>query len=128
MVTILTIFHVLICLFLVGVVLLQSGRAGGMGVLSGAATQTVFGGRGAGGFLAQATSVCAFLFLLTSATLAYTSTSARDALARSTHHTAAVTAVPGTSSPGSHPAPTAPPATGTPSAPALPIAPVAPVH
>ena len=62
----LTIVHVFVCLFLVGVVLLQSGRAGGMGVLSGAATQTVFGGRGAGGFLAKATAGCAPLFLLTS--------------------------------------------------------------
>ncbi len=78
----LTIVHVFVCLFLVGVVLLQSGRAGGMGVLSGAATQTVFGGRGAGGFLAKATAVCATLFMLTSASLAYMSTSTRDVLAR----------------------------------------------
>ena len=68
--TLLTIIHVFVCLFLVGVVLLQSGRSGGMGVLSGAATQTVFGGRGASGFLAKATSVCAMLFMLTSASLA----------------------------------------------------------
>jgi preprotein translocase subunit SecG len=80
----LTIVHVFVCLFLVGVVLLQSGRAGGMGVLSGAATQTVFGGRGAGGFLAKATAVCATLFMLTSASLAYMSTSTRDVLARQT--------------------------------------------
>lgn len=82
MTTFLTIVHVFVCLFLVGVVLLQSGRAGGMGVLSGAASQTVFGGRGAGGFLAKATAVCATLFMLTSASLAYTSTSGRDSLAR----------------------------------------------
>lgn len=82
MTTLLTFVHVFVCLFLVGVVLLQSGRAGGMGVLSGAASQTVFGGRGAGGFLAKATAVCATLFMLTSAALAYTSTSGRDRLAR----------------------------------------------
>ena len=35
MTTLITILHVLICVFLVAVVLLQSGRAGGMGVLSG---------------------------------------------------------------------------------------------
>ncbi|MDB4930112.1 MAG: Preprotein translocase subunit SecG, partial [Myxococcaceae bacterium] len=80
--TFLTIIHVFVCLFLVGVVLLQSGRSGGMGVLSGAATQTVFGGRGASGFLAKATSVCAMLFMLTSASLAYLSTSGRDPMAR----------------------------------------------
>ncbi|MEZ4392921.1 MAG: preprotein translocase subunit SecG [Polyangiales bacterium] len=82
MTTFLTIIHVMVCLFLVGIVLLQSGRAGGMGVLSGAATQTVFGGRGAGGFLAKATTFCAGMFMVTSAALAYTSTSGRDSLAR----------------------------------------------
>ncbi len=80
--TFLTIIQVFACLFLVGIVLLQSGKAGGMGVLSGAATQTVFGGRGAGGFLAKATTFAATVFMLTSASLAYTSTSGRDALAR----------------------------------------------
>lgn len=82
MTVLLTIVHVFVCIFLVAVVLLQSGRAGGMGVLSGAATQTVFGGRGATGFLAKATTICATLFMLTSASLAYTSTSAHDPLAR----------------------------------------------
>ena len=76
--TFLTIVHVIVCIFLVAVVLLQSGRAGGMGVLSGAATQTVFGGRGASGFLTRATSICATIFILTSASLAYTSSSSRD--------------------------------------------------
>lgn len=90
MTTFLTIVHVFVCLFLVGIVLLQSGKAGGMGVLSGAATQTVFGGRGAGGFLAKATTVCATVFMITSASLAYTSTSGRDTLARS-GNTAVVT-------------------------------------
>ena len=82
MTTFLTIIHVFACLFLVGIVLLQSGKSGGMGVLSGAATQTVFGGRGAGGFLAKATTFAASVFMVTSASLAYTSTSGRDALAR----------------------------------------------
>ncbi|MBK8691477.1 MAG: preprotein translocase subunit SecG [Deltaproteobacteria bacterium] len=90
--TLLTIIHVFVCLFLVGVVLLQSGRSGGMGVLSGAATQTVFGGRGASGFLAKATSVCAMLFMLTSASLAYMSTSGRDSLARARRAPAAAAA------------------------------------
>jgi preprotein translocase subunit SecG len=92
MTTLLTIVHVFACLFLVAVVLLQSGRAGGMGVLSGAQTQTVFGGRGAGGFLTKATAFCATLFMLTSASLAYTSTSGRDSLARGANGDAGVTA------------------------------------
>lgn len=99
MTTFLTIVHVFVCLFLVAVVLLQSGRAGGMGVLSGAQTQTVFGGRGAGGFLTKATAVCATLFMLTSASLAYTSSSGRDSLAR-TETTATDAATPNTADAG----------------------------
>lgn len=133
--TLLTIIHVFVCLFLVGVVLLQSGRSGGMGVLSGAATQTVFGGRGASGFLAKATSVCAMLFMLTSASLAYMSTSGRDSLARARRAAttpAAATARPATparpaagdaavpSAPTPAAAPAAAPAAPAPAAPAAP--------
>ncbi|MDP3274280.1 MAG: preprotein translocase subunit SecG [Deltaproteobacteria bacterium] len=78
MATFLTIVHVILCLFLIGVVLLQSGRAGGMGVLSGGASQQVFGGRGAGNFLQKVTGVAAFMFLLTCATLGYIASSTRD--------------------------------------------------
>jgi preprotein translocase subunit SecG len=78
MIPFLTIVHVFLCLFLIGVVLLQSGRSGGMGVLSGAASQQVFGGRGAGNFLQRLTSVVAFLFMLTCATLGYLASSTRD--------------------------------------------------
>jgi preprotein translocase subunit SecG len=92
MTTFLTIVHVFACLFLVTAVLLQSGKAGGMGVLSGSQTQTVFGGRGAGGFLTKATAVCATIFMLTSASLAYTSSSGRDALARGANGAAAADA------------------------------------
>jgi preprotein translocase subunit SecG len=145
--TFLTIIHVFVCLFLVGVVLLQSGRSGGMGVLSGAATQTVFGGRGASGFLAKATSVCAMLFMLTSASLAYLSTSGRDSLARQRRAAAAATtaatparadagapaaptpAAPTPAAPApAAPAPADPAAPPAPAAPAAPAAPVAPAH
>src|SRR6476646_4834777 len=97
MTTLLTIIHVFICLFLIGVVLLQSGRAGGMGVLSGAATQTVFGGRGAGGFLQKLTAVCAILFMLTCSTLAWIASSSRDHGLRSALPTP-------TATPANHPA------------------------
>lgn len=126
--TLLTIVHVFVCLFLVGVVLLQSGRSGGMGVLSGAATQTVFGGRGASGFLAKATSACAMLFMLTSASLAYMSTSGRDPLARrSRRNNGAITApvTPRPAAPATPAAPTAP-AAPTPAPAAAPEAPAAP--
>ncbi|HXJ23240.1 MAG TPA: preprotein translocase subunit SecG [Polyangia bacterium] len=73
MITFLTILHVLICVFLILVVLLQAGKGGGMGIAfgGGGGSQTVFGSSGAGNFLTRLTSITAFLFLLTSLALAH---------------------------------------------------------
>jgi preprotein translocase subunit SecG len=66
------VIHVLICLALIIVVLLQSSKGEGLagafggGGLSGA----VFGGRGAATFLSKATSVLAICFMVSSLTLA----------------------------------------------------------
>ena len=82
--TLLEIIHVSVCLFLMLVVLLQQGKGGGMGAaFGGGATQQVFGGRGAGNILTRATAVCAGIFMLTSVSLAYFSSSGdRDLKAR----------------------------------------------
>jgi preprotein translocase subunit SecG len=67
--------HILICFSLVTVVLLQSGKGGGLaGGAFGGTAQTVFGGRGATDFLTRATMVLGALFFLTSLTLALMST------------------------------------------------------
>lgn len=72
MVTFLTIVHVLICFFLILVVLLQPGRAGGgLGGAFGGASQQVFGGRGAGNFMTKLTWASAAVFIVTSVGLAY---------------------------------------------------------
>ncbi len=73
MVTFLTILHVMVCVFLIIVVLLQAGKGGGMGIAfgGGGGSQTVFGSSGAGNFLTKLTSVTAFLFLVTSLGLAH---------------------------------------------------------
>lgn len=63
--TLFVILHVVICLFLVGVILLQPGKSDG-GIGFGSSSQSIFGSRGAGNFLTKTTSVCAVLFLLTS--------------------------------------------------------------
>lgn len=92
MTTFLTVIHIILCLFLIAVVLLQSGRSGGMGVLSGAASQQVFGGRGAGNFLQRLTSIVAFMFMFTCATLGFIASSTRDrGLARSEQPSTTVT-------------------------------------
>ena len=67
MITFLTILHVIVCLFLILVVLLQAGKGGGMGIaFGGGGSQTVFGSSGAGNFLTRLTSITAVLFMLTS--------------------------------------------------------------
>jgi len=77
----LTILHVVVCLFLMLVVLIQPGKSGGIGAaLGGAGAQQVFGGRGAGTFLSRLTWISATVFFLTSVTLAYISSSTDDSL------------------------------------------------
>jgi preprotein translocase subunit SecG len=67
----LTLIHVLVCLFLIGVILLQSGKAGDIAsAFGGMGSQTAFGPRGAQTALGKATIVCAVVFMLTSITLA----------------------------------------------------------
>lgn len=64
---ILTIVHVIVCLFLVIVVLLQSGKAADLaGAFGGMGSQTVFGPRGAATALSRATTIAAVLFMVTS--------------------------------------------------------------
>lgn len=63
--------HILICVGLVIVVLLQSGKGGGLaGGAFGGTAQTVFGGRGATDFMTRATMVLGGAFFLTSLVLA----------------------------------------------------------
>jgi len=63
--------HLLICAALVGVVLMQSGKGGGLaGGAFGGSAQTVFGGRGATDFLSKATMVLGGLFFAMSLALA----------------------------------------------------------
>jgi preprotein translocase subunit SecG len=63
---ILVIFHVLICLALILIVLLQKGKGASMGAAFGGSSQTVFGSRGATSFLSKATTAVAVIFMLTS--------------------------------------------------------------
>ncbi|MCW5980769.1 MAG: preprotein translocase subunit SecG [Bryobacteraceae bacterium] len=75
MVILLTIVHVIVCLFLVLVVLLQSGKAADLaGAFGGMGSQTVFGPRGSATVLSKATTVAAGLFMITSLTLAIMAT------------------------------------------------------
>jgi preprotein translocase subunit SecG len=69
--TILSVLHVIACVFLILVVLLQQGKGGGMGSAFGGAGQQVFGGSGAGNLLTKLTAAFASVFMITSVSLAY---------------------------------------------------------
>jgi preprotein translocase subunit SecG len=72
MTTFLTILHVLVCIFLIAVVLLQRGKGAEIGaVFGGGGSSTVFGSRGAGSFLSKLTTAAAIVFMITSLSLAY---------------------------------------------------------
>jgi preprotein translocase subunit SecG len=73
--TLLTILHVLICLFLIVVVLLQSGKAADLaGAFGGMGSQTAFGPRGSATLLSKATTASAVLFMITSLSLSILAT------------------------------------------------------
>src|SRR5262249_61688163 len=72
--TILLIIHVLACIFLVTVVLLQQGKGADIGAVFGGSSQTLFGASGAGNILTKATGLLAVGFFSTSLFLAYSST------------------------------------------------------
>jgi preprotein translocase subunit SecG len=63
--------HVLICLVIVGLVLLQAGKGADIGsAFGGTGSQAVFGSMGTPTVLGKATTVAAILFMLTSFVLA----------------------------------------------------------
>lgn len=66
-----TVIHVLACLFLIVIVLLQTGKGAEMGAVFGGSSSTVFGSSGAGNFLTRLTTGIAVLFMCTSLGLTY---------------------------------------------------------
>jgi preprotein translocase subunit SecG len=70
MVILITIVHIIVCLFLIIVVLLQSGKSGDIAAaFGGMGSQTAFGPRGAATVLSRATTWSAIIFMVTSITL-----------------------------------------------------------
>ena len=69
---VITVLHVIACVFLIAVVLLQRGKGAQVGaVFGGGAGATLFGSRGAGNFLTKLTAGAAAVFMLTSLSLSY---------------------------------------------------------
>lgn len=114
--------HVLICVILVVLVLLQSGKEG-MGVIFGGGNSSVFGSSGAGGLLAKFTAFLAVLFVITSLSYNYvTSSRTEDESTILDVQLEKAPAAPAAPATPSLPAPTA----GTPATPAAPQKPQEP--
>jgi len=134
MLTFVTIVHVILCVFMIFVILLQPGKDAGMGAaLGGGAATSAFGGRGAVTFLSKLTGICAALFFLTSLGLSFVGlkTSVAGGSVAAPAPAATAPAAPG--APGGTAAPAGAPASPatmeqtreTPVAPAAPAAPAA---
>lgn len=69
--TLLIIIHVVVCLFLIGIVLLQHGKGADIGATFGGSSQSLFGTEGPVPLLNKVTTFSAVVFMVTSVALAY---------------------------------------------------------
>ena len=109
--------HIISCIFLIGVVLLQQGKNQDLAsAFGGGGTQTAFGPRGSATVLSRATTILAGVFMVTSLTLSLMPRSRSGVLDQVPGVAATPTPAP-TAAPASAPAIPVPPAeapTGTP--------------
>ncbi len=73
MYTVFIVLHVVACVAVILVVLLQKGKGADLGAAFGGSSQTVFGSQGAGGLLTKLVAACVAIFMVTSLSLAYVS-------------------------------------------------------
>jgi preprotein translocase subunit SecG len=95
MTLLLTVMHVLVCVFLILVVLLQTGKGADLAAAFGGSSQTAFGARGAATLLTKLTTAAAIIFMLTSIFLAVFSTSTESVLEDASTAPASAPAGPG---------------------------------
>lgn len=118
MIWFITTIHIILCVVLVLVILLQAGKGAEIGAVFGGSSQTVFGGRGAATFLSKVTTVCAIGFMVTSLSLVYLSSheSSRSLMQQGGQKTDVVVPAAPTAAPTEATAPAS-----TPAAPAAPV-------
>jgi len=118
--------HIFVCIAMIGIVLLQSGKGAEMGASFGAGgSQTVFGASGGNTFMNKLTTGAAIIFMLTSLTLAHLSSSggSSSSIMSSKKAPAQPAAPQQQSAPTQAPAAPAAPAAPQGAAPAAPVAP-----
>ena len=123
--------HVLVCVFLILVVLLQQGKGADLSVFGGGSTQTAFGARGATTLLHKITVISFIVFVLTTLMIGIPQFSGSTSVMRDGSAARKPASAPGRRAPGPAPAPArqsipvAPPAGKAPAAAPVP-APKAP--
>ena len=70
MYTAFVVIHLIVCLSLIFIILIQSSKGAEMGAAFGGSSQTLFGSRGAATFMNKLTTSAAILFMITSLVLA----------------------------------------------------------
>ncbi len=70
MYTAVLVIHLIVCLFMIFIILVQSSKGAEMGAAFGGSSQTLFGSRGAATFLSKLTTAAAVMFMISSLTLA----------------------------------------------------------
>jgi len=121
MATVTTIIHIIVCMALILIVLLQTGKGASMGAAFGGSSQTIFGSSGATTFLTKLTTVAAAVFMITSLLLAFihgpgSSSSVVRTPSEATQKQSTPTQTP-----------TGSPVTPTPAAPTVPASPAKPI-
>lgn len=71
MIIVVTVIHIIVCIGLILVVLLQQGKGAEIGAVFGGSSSTIFGSSGAGNFLTKLTTGMAIVFMITSLMLGY---------------------------------------------------------
>ncbi len=102
-----TIVHIIVCIVLILVVLLQAGKGASMGAVFGGSSQTLFGSSGPGTFLGKMTTAVAIIFMLTSLSLSYSASRKGSSLMEGASRPAAQKAAP-IQKPAAPPAPATP--------------------
>jgi preprotein translocase subunit SecG len=100
--------HIVASLFLIGVVLLQQGKAGDLAsAFGGGGTQTAFGPRGSANVLSRATTILAAVFMVTSLVLSTVRPKSAGLLDDVAAPTPAASATAAPSAPAASPSPAA---------------------
>src|SRR5512147_1512530 len=82
--TLILIIHLIVCLFLIVIVLIQGGKGAEVGAAFGGSSQTMFGARGAATVFSKLTTAAAIIFMLSSFGLAILSNKGSSVVKKTT--------------------------------------------